>query len=230
MIGQRLYVALVDYWWMPVLGAILAGGIGLAVALVSPPTFEAIGTFVLTPQPAPATDEGLDIVAEGLDALSSNDGTLVNTYADMVASPRVVSDAATQIGMGSDERDRYDVAGVRTPDSNVVQLSVTGPNAARATELGGAVAAVSTDLFADLYRVVDIETIRTPRAQQTPVSTSPEQSATVAAVLGIVAGVALALLRDTLTTETGAWTPEAVDGPPREAERTDDHDRSAAMR
>ena len=232
MIGQRLYVALVELWWMPMLGALLAGGIGLAIGLQSTAQYEATGAYVLSPRAAPDTAEGVDLVAEGLGALSSNGGTLVNTYADMVASPRVVSEAALQIGMDPDERAEYAASGVRTPDSNVVLLSITGPDPQRAAEFGEAIAENGADLFADLFGVVEVAPIRPPQSLGGPVNTSPEQLATIAAVLGMVAGALFAFVRDAVRaaaepTPPVTGTPRTDPPPAADGADVDDRDRSA---
>jgi capsular exopolysaccharide synthesis family protein len=132
----------------------------------------------------------------------------VRSYVDVATSGRVLAPVIADLGLDETPAALADrVSASSPPNTALIDLTVTDPDPATAAALTSAVAAsfesvVETELESPDGGVplVTIETLDTPVAATTPASPSPALALTIGALLGLLVGVAVSLLRRTLDT------------------------------
>jgi non-specific protein-tyrosine kinase len=130
--------------WLPllVLGPLLAGITGFLVLRVIPPIYEA--AVILMVQPA---DAGTALTP---DTQVAQD--LANTYAEAIHTRRILSEAATQVGLGAlSEQDLESrVQARRVPNTGLLRVTADDADPRRAADLANAVAQVFVQHNADI--------------------------------------------------------------------------------
>jgi hypothetical protein len=174
-------------WWVVALAAVL--GALLAGAVAGDGDVRIAGRVVIGPDAALSADDVRAAVASNLDE------TVLNTFADVATSTRVVTrahrtvpDAGTVDGIGGR-------IGTR---SRVVDVWVDGSDAAVARRLDAAVLREAIAVFEDLYPVFRVEVIDPPREVTTP-GLDLLEAVAVGALLGGAIGFGLVCARERLT-------------------------------
>jgi len=187
---QLYWIILRRSWWIILVTTITAVGIALAAAAISPKVFHSTARYIISPngQLIDQTD-----LLRSLDTLDRR--SVVATYAEVFGSPNIRNEAVKELGWTQDEAKGYEVSAVTVPDTNVVALSVEGPEADRAQILAITIGQLSTDFARNLYLLYDITLLDPARIPANPISPTPMRDASIAAVLGLVVGIALAVLR-----------------------------------
>ena len=156
-------------------GALLAGVWGA----MQPERYEATTVVALAPSDAIVQDADLIDVVGGLDR-----GTLVETFAGLAASTSVTSTAAAEVGIDEIDSGDYDVDAVRAVGSNLVDITVTGPDAELVAELSTVSAQIAAGQFNTLYRVYRVDPVTA--------ATAPTESSRPSLLLLVVGGAAVA--------------------------------------
>lgn len=128
----------------------------------------------------------------------------VASYAELLSTTRVSTEVVKELGLPiSAQALANNIQGSTTPDSVLIELSVTDTNPVRAAQIANSAASVFGKLVAELERPLDPK-IQTPVTinivQPAAVPTSPSSSGLIRWLLpgllaGLIVGVALALLR-----------------------------------
>ncbi len=84
------------------------------------------------------------------------------------------------------------------PDSNVMEVYVSGPDAEITAQWANGVARTGIDYMKNLYQVYEINILDAAVVPTEPISPRPVRDLTLGAVLGLLVGVILAILRDQL--------------------------------
>lgn len=176
-------------WWIILLPTVAAVIIAVSVTAVTPKVFRSTARYIISPT---SEIDPTDLL-RSLDTLDRS--SIVATYAEVFGSQHIRSEAIKKLGWSSAEASGYEVSAVNVPDTNVVALSVEGPQADRAQILALTMGELSTEFVQDLYVLYDITLLDPARIPTNPISPNPTRDAGIAAVLGLVAGVALAVLR-----------------------------------
>lgn len=95
--------------------------------------------------------------------------------------------------LGEDALHGYDLRASPVAYANLIRIEVTGPDRDRATEIAAAVGERTRRTGRSLYRIYSLETFEPARAGGTPVSPDWGRNLVVAALLGAVIGVGVAL-------------------------------------
>lgn len=174
--------------WRLVASITLAGGLlGYMYESSQPEVFVAEGRVLISPS---LTDEGADLV-EITGSLAR--GTMQRTLAEVVTG----SAARAAAGNAVPGTDRYSVTSLVIPEANVVRVTVRGPNAARAEELGSAVIEEAKAFFEVRYPIYEVALISAPDSPGSPASPNPQLGALVGLVLGgIVVTIGLLFAED----------------------------------
>ncbi|MGD8199118.1 polysaccharide biosynthesis tyrosine autokinase [Ornithinimicrobium sp. W1679] len=130
----------------------------------------------------------------------------VATYADIVTAPVVLAPVIADVGLDDrpDELARRVTAAV-TPNTVLIDVVVTDRDPAKAAQIANTVAQQFTETLQELERVstdgdsaVKATVVRPATAPEEPASPKPLRNVVLAAALGLLLGVGLALLRDLL--------------------------------
>ncbi|MBO4209095.1 polysaccharide biosynthesis tyrosine autokinase [Micromonospora echinofusca] len=186
-------------WWIVLITVMVALGAGAFVTVRAQPRYAATVTFFVTT----ASDRITDAYQGGLFLQQR-----VKSYADLLASDRLAQAVANQnpVGMTADEI-RSRISTSTETGTVLLRATVVDSEPARALRLTEALAARFVDLVRQIETpaagqnpMVKIEVISGPRVGTVPVSPRPVRNLSLAALLGLVAGVAVSVLRGLIDT------------------------------
>ena len=177
---------ILERWWI-VVGLTLVGAIaGYWLSLLNPTVYQSASKFVI------ATDEAIDDPADVAAAL----GVLRNrqvaaTFAEILQSQTLLDRAAKEVGgAGSD----FDSTSVVLPESNVVALTVSGPEAELSRLVNELISAAGGEDLASLYPIYEVLVLESAKTPETPASPVPIRDALFGAAIGAFLGVVLAVV------------------------------------
>jgi len=190
MDGSTAWRALRSTWWV-VLIAVAAAAAG-AYLLTSRQElrYQSISSYVVSPRAADLTADVTETVRT-LDPARAR--ALVSTYVEMLTSGAIREEAAAALGWGGFPAG-YEVDAAVAPEAYVAELRVTGPAAADAAVLSGAIGSAASARFVGLYQIYDVVLLDPASVPVSPVNRSPVEAAVLGGALGLVAGLGLAFL------------------------------------
>ncbi len=193
------YIRVVRRRWRIIVTTLLVViGIAAAVTALTEPIYRARAQLYVS---TVGTDSATDL-AQG----SSFTQRQVTTYADIATTPYVLSPVIDELGLDETPQQLSTKIVAQAPANTVlIELAVTDPDPDRALEISDAVSDQLVEALSELDQV-DADaaspvkaTIITPAAVgATPVEPRPARTLALAAVLGLLLGLGLALLRDLL--------------------------------
>jgi capsular polysaccharide biosynthesis protein len=177
---------IVDRWWMIAAIALVGALAAYWLPQLNPPVYQSASTFVI------ATEDSIEDpgdVAAALGVLRNRQVTA--TFAEILQSQTLLDRAAREIGSaGSD----FESTGVVLPESNVVSLTVSGPDADAVREVNQIIGTAGSEELLSLYpiyRAILLESAKTPSAPASPV---PVRDALFGAAVGAFLGIVLAVV------------------------------------
>lgn len=181
-------------WWYVLTAVVLAVAVGAFLTVRAQPRYAAHVTFFVT-TPSQAAGEAY----QGGLFLQQR----VKSYVDLVTSDRLAQRIAEteSVGLAVDEIQARVSAKVE-PETVLLRATVTDVDQGRALRLAEGVAARFVELVQQIETppdgqgpVIKVEVVRGPRLDPDPVSPQPVRNLGLAGLLGLLLGVALALLR-----------------------------------
>ena len=186
----RLYIQMLRRgWWIVVLTALAALAVSLALSYTAVPKYRATARFLISPSAS------LTSTTNVIDSLNTLDRqSVVSTYAEIMSSSKIQSEAITALQVTPLEFAQYTIQAVVLPSSSVLELNVTGPNPQRAAQLANAIGFQTIDFAHRLNQLYDLNSLDQAVPPLLPISPNPLRDAGVAVGLGLIAGVALAVV------------------------------------
>ena len=181
-------------WWIIVLMMLAAMNFSLLVSYVTPPIYEASSRFVVSPNAA-VYSNSWDIV-DSLDTLDRR--SIINTYKELLAGQAVYGDSPELNAMGPDELAKYSIVAVVIPDTNILKLTVEGPDPNGVVLVANAVGKEALDYINKLYPVYNFNILDDPEVPIKPIRPEPVNNAALALLIGGVLGTGLAFSREQL--------------------------------
>lgn len=181
-------------WWIILLTILVAVNASFIVSFLTVPKYQTNSRFVVSPNAALFT-ESWDVVSS-LDTLDRR--SIINTYKEVLASPSIYASHPTIAGMSAVELEKYTTLVSVLPETNIVQLTVTGPDRETVVDISKAISTASIGYINDLYPVYKFDVLMEPALPIAPIQPKPVQNALLALVAGLVIGIGLAFLRDQL--------------------------------
>jgi diguanylate cyclase (GGDEF)-like protein len=187
-------------WWLILLTALAALTASLIISYVSTPTYLVSTSFIVIPNP--------DLLSESsgilLDSLATLDKPSISqTYAEILNSPRIYRETLSQLGYTQEALIDYKYSTVVLPDSNIIQLSVEGPDPALIVTLANSIGARAINYVQSTYKIFDMAVLDPAVPPIEPLRPQPFRDAGIALALGFGVGIALAFLNETLTSSIG---------------------------
>jgi uncharacterized protein involved in exopolysaccharide biosynthesis len=207
----RTYLSiLLRYWWL-ILGIVCLSGAGAAL-YDSAQTPLYTTTVRVTMRPSALVTDPRDIV----NLLGSIGGRyLTGTFAQTFTSAQVADEARKALNLTPTQAATYNFDANVLPDSTVIELRGTGPNAAILVNYLNATVTATVNNTKDLFRVVDLVPLDTPVLPTTPTSPRPARDVLGVAGLGLGLGIVLALAIDYLRRQRHAVAPPQPAPAPR---------------
>lgn len=184
----RRYVEVSCRWWWVVFLAFLATTAVTVSSVASQrPSYESSATFVVRPRPDDASQD-----ARAFDALIR--GVTINTTYASIARSRVIRDRAEEELDPAARHDEMTVSARVLTDTNIVSVSVRGPDPDNVLELAEAISVETVEYVNRLSDVYVLQPLDQPTRPGSPVATNRMLTISIGIVLGLVLGVGLAML------------------------------------
>lgn len=189
----KLYFRMVQRgWWLIILTAMVGLSVSLGLSYLATPQYEASARFILSPSSSITSKND---VVDSLDTLDRP--SIAATYAEIINSNRIFLSACNLIGQDPVEISKsYTIQAVVLPESSVLALSVSGPDPQLATSLANAIGQETISFTRSLNQAYDLNVLDTAAMPEIPFSPQPVRDSIVGFVLGIAAGVILAVLSE----------------------------------
>lgn len=198
----RLYFQMLKRgWWVVLLTALVAVVAVLGVSYLVTPQYKAVARFLVSPKNIFPGNPDLGLY--GLDILGNQ--TVITTYVEVMKSDRIYRDALANTGRTQEEMKDYTYEVQVLPNSNVIELSVLGPNPDLTAELANALGTQAIDFTSLLnvyYRVDFLDEALPPVIPESP---QPIRDSILALGIGLLLGGVLAIVRDQLMTSLDAY-------------------------
>ncbi|CAN5254015.1 hypothetical protein BH20ACT9_BH20ACT9_02060 [soil metagenome] len=191
---------------------------GAALTLARPPGWAAEASMVVLPA------EGLGPAAEATYYETLSSGQIVRTFSEVVALRRFTNAAAEQIRLPADEASRVDSSVQVVPDTAMITVTATGPDADTAERLADGVMNAATAYLTELSRPYNTRVVSGAAGTAEPVGLATVPLLVVVALVASVAGLAAFLALQQLAAARRGGAPRAGVWP----ERLDDVESAGA--
>jgi uncharacterized protein involved in exopolysaccharide biosynthesis len=179
----------VGYWWVILLAILVGVGSTAWFARGQPPLFRANATLVLAPV------EGLGDTRQVTDALNTLDRRSVVATLAMVPSSRAVRDRArAELGLTNAQIRPYQVKTAVVPDSNIIEVTVEGPNPQFAAAFAYAIAEQSISSTPEFYNIYAMKVLDWPVVPSHEAGPGLVRKLLVGGLSGLLVGIGAAML------------------------------------
>ena len=190
----KMYLRMIQKgWWIIALAVLAAMNVTLIIDMFSSPVYEATTRMIVLPNAD--SFAGKDFISS---LTSLDNSSIVTTYADVFDSEFNQQAFIATLNLTDDEIAAYTQSTVILPDSNVLEIYVTGPNPDVVAEWANGVARTGIDYMKTLYQVYEVNILDVAVVPVEPISPKPVRDVSLGAVLGLMVGAILAILRDQL--------------------------------
>lgn len=181
------------YWWLILLAFAIGFGSAAFFTRRRPPTYRATTTLVVGP------NETLKTTREVVDSLNTLDRrSVVATFAQLPSGRTVRERAQQQLQLAEAQLAPFEVRTAVVPDTNVLEVSVEGPDPRLAAGFADAVADQTTGYAREVYDIYGMKVLDRARVPAEPAGPGLSRNLLVGAVLGLLIGVGVASLFESL--------------------------------
>ncbi len=194
----KLYLRMIQRsWWIVVLTALAAVLVALVASYFATPIYSTSARYLVSPNPTYIGGSDIDYnLIYSLDALDKR--SIITTYAEVLNSPRMYTQTVVALGLQESGLLDYTHTAVVFPDTNVIDLTVTGPDKQLIVALAGKLGQLASAYVESLYPIYTMGLLDPATTPGAPVYPKPLRDAGVALAVGLALGVGLALLRELL--------------------------------
>lgn len=176
----------------------------VVMTLRQTPIYEANATYVATLS-ALMLDDGE--LASALDILSRRT-EIVTTYSEIAQSRLIKNQASGELMLSSTQRRQYSVSSRVLAGTNLVEISVRGPDPVVAKDLANRVGDKTSAYVGELYSTYDLTPLDEASAPSNPAQPNLPLNLALGSVAGLILGMGAALLSIYLS-----GSPQAVSSP-----------------
>lgn len=197
----RLYMQMIRRgWWIIAITALVALAFSLSLSYFAVPQYQATARFLISPSAS------LTSASNVVDSLNTLDrASVVSTYAEIMGSQRIYSDALTYLKMDAIQLVDYQINAVVLPASSILELNVTGPSPQVAADFANAIGYESINFARRLNQVYDLNFLDIAIAPVVPISPQPIRDAGLATTFGFLVGVGIAILSEQVRVPLDAY-------------------------
>jgi len=193
---MRFYLRIIRRgWWLILITALVAVNFSLIYSYyLTQPTYEAVARFIVSPNIQNIESRDLVNSLEALDKRS-----IISTYAEVLNSREVIAGTLSRLGVDPSQFGSYSTVVTVLPDANIIRFSVQGPDPEVSAMLANGIGQSAIDFIRNLYVIYNIEFLDQALVPDVPIRPKPLQNAGLALLVGLVAGVGLAIFRDQMS-------------------------------
>lgn len=177
-------------WWIFILVLLAVIGFTAYFTYTRPPLYRATASFVVWPEKSSLDSE---VFFRSLNTLERR--SFIATYAKILSSGTIQEKALSKAGIPAIESSSYEIISSVIPDTNIIRVSVTGPNPDLAKDLANSLYEEGEKYIKDILggfglRILDRATIPSSSG------TSIKRNISMAIVLGILLGIGAMIIID----------------------------------
>lgn len=177
-----------DGWWVIALCMLAAFSTSLTLAYLETPLYRTNARFLVTPT------SNLEEYRDFLSAMNPlDDATLTATYAEILQSNYMFNKSVQALGLMPDQTVGYEYRAVVLPQSNVLELFVSGPDPQVAAYLANTMGYQTISYIAEVYPTFDLRILDSANVPTSSFTPNPKRDGMIAAFLGAGAGVGILL-------------------------------------
>jgi capsular polysaccharide biosynthesis protein len=176
-------------WWLTALVVAIALVVATILTRRATPVYRSTATVVVVPNGAVVTTPR-DVI-DSLDTLDRR--SVVATLARVAYSQPIVREAAERAGLPPEAARRCRVRSIVLPNTNIVDIDVTGPEPEACARLANAVADRASSEAMLLYQPFRMRLLDEATPGRRPISPDLRRNLIVAGALGALAGLLVAL-------------------------------------
>jgi diguanylate cyclase (GGDEF)-like protein len=185
---------LLKKWWIVLPAFLITFTATIVFTFTQAPTYKAAATFVVAPT---GSFEDMKSFASGLDILSRRD-EIASTYAEVAASRLIRREAADELNLSEDQRERLSVDSQLLAGTNVIEITVEGSDPVLVRDFANVVGARTVAYAQELYEAYDLRPLDQVTLRASPVKPNKVLNLALGAILGLVLGGGLAFLSEYL--------------------------------
>ena len=140
-------------WWIILLTALAAMTASLIVSYISKPIYRVSTSFIVIPNPSLLSGSS-GILLDSLATLDKR--SISQTYAEILNSPRIYRETLSQLGFNELALIDYTYSAVVLPDSNIIELSVEGPDPGTIVLLANSIGERGKNYVQTTYKIFDM--------------------------------------------------------------------------
>lgn len=179
-------------WWWVVL-VLLGASLGLTVFLTARQVSIWESSALLAVAPSSEIREPSEIV-RALETLERR--TVVATFARIPSTPGMRDMIAEEMGVEGKDLRGYRIRGSVVPNTNILRIDAEGPDPERVAAAANAAARVTAREARSLYRVFSMRHLAAAVPARRPAYPEPQRNYLVGGAVGLVLGIAAALVLD----------------------------------
>lgn len=192
--GAESYGRALRTWWWVILGVPLLAVLASSyLTRRQDPVFRSATEMAVVP--SPELTEPADVM-RGLETLERR--TVIATFASIAETRETLGAAAARVTLVDSDVSRYRVQASVVPRTNIIRISVEGPDGERTSLLANTLAEVVAEEAKTMYQLFELRQMEAARPPRGPFHPDPSRNAMVAAVLGVFVGLFSALALDRL--------------------------------
>ncbi len=181
-------------WWIIVLSIFIATNVSLAISYITPPVYQTTARYVVSPN-AGLFSSSWELLSS-LDTLDRR--SIVNTYREMIASPSVYERSPEIQKIKQQSLDDFEVSVAVIPDTNILRLTVEGPDPRRIVVVAHAISTEVLSYMNELNPIYNLSVLEEPQLPTAPIRPQPLENALLASLFGGMVGLVLAFSREQL--------------------------------
>jgi diguanylate cyclase (GGDEF)-like protein len=196
---------LIKGWWIILVTMLVAINTALLISYFTRPIYQANARYSVSPSSS-MIGTGQEVL-NSLEALDKR--SIVQTYAEFLNSQSIYEQTLKKMGLTMDDVLLYTHSTVVIPDTNILDLTFTGPDPELVATLANNTGEIAIASIKQLYKVYDINILDPATIPIIPIRPMPLRNALVAAVLGLVLGATLAIISEQIRIPLDAYRQRA---------------------
>lgn len=189
------YLLIVKKRWWIVLIIVAATLVSTYFFTINQPlTYESTTTFVMRPRPSASAVDN-DETVKAVDILS-NRVEINTTYAQVAKSNLIKEKTKERLGLSSTERKGLSVQSKVIAGTNVLEISVQGPDSTIVRDFANVVGAETQTYISNLYDIFELEPLDEAEIAREPINSNIMLNLVVGGILGLILGLVVAILAE----------------------------------
>ena len=191
MFLQQIIKAIASGWKWIVAFVLLAICVSLLISTTTVPIFQASATFVIAPNKDLPSSRDVVSAFTALDTLD-----IFSTYADILSSVRVISEANKIVGLSDEDLAGYGITTAMNPDSIILRLSVEGSDPNTAAYLANEMGKYGIQFINAYFSVFEIDFLDQAITPSAPYKPRTYRDMAIAAGVGLILGLVVVIAKE----------------------------------